>query len=658
MADRSAKKTKRRPSLLWGFADRITALIYSFFVNGRVGEMLSSKDTLCKRSYLASTLSRGNPARNAISQYSDALMERSFSSRTLVFIRSFFASLKLNVYGMFFTFYGFAALIAHFIPVFMGGMGALDESAVIPSAIITVCSVPLLFTSQSAVGAISNSRIMSKLVLDIMCIPKERLKVKRQYGGTVYIFVSAVIAMALGALSIFTHPMLVPVMIICLAAVFVIFAFPETGVIISLLLTPFLQYFPEPELILLITVSVTAVSYICKVMQRKRIFSLSPEITMVILFCGFIMTGGLFSYGGTETFRNSLCTVVFILGGFLLTYNLANTPKTLSVCTKMITFSYMILCVAAIWESVYNGISARIIDSVDPNIGVITEKNLLYVLDNGAVFGMFAVLTFPLFFSYMTKRKSFKGVAMITVFCIIVIAAAWMRSNYEVIIALMLEAVIFWFMYSHKTMTAVVFALIPVGMAVMLYPYAVRYLSWPNVSRILMEYMPASMTDSELHPAVMKDVFTMLEDGNIFGIGAGERAFGVIFSSYAGDAASGAQNPMSLWLQVLCWAGIFGFAAFAIFVVFLVKRSFGYFISAERNELRSKALALFSGIFTAMLLGCVYGIFEDARVMYLFWSCSGLLMGYIKLGDNDEAVRRAEFADDENSRDVEVAFYD
>ncbi len=652
------KIKRRRPSLLWSFADRMTAMIYSFFVNGRVGDMLSSNDTFCRRSYLANTIGKSSRAKNAITKYPKELMEMSVSSRTLIFLRRFFAALKLNVYGMFFTFYGLSALVAHLIPVFMGGLASLDEYAVIPSAVITLCSVPLIFSSQSALGAISNSKIMSKIVLDIMCIPSERLKVKRQYGGTIYIFISAVIAMALGALSIFTHPMFVPTVLCCLIAAFVIFSFPETGVILSLVLTPFLQYLPDPELILLAVVCVTAVSYLCKAMQRKRTFSLSPEITMVILFCGFILTGGMFSYGGFKTFTDSLVTVVFILGGFLLTYNLANTAKTLSVCTKMITSSYLLLCIAAIWESVYNGISARIIDHVDPTMGVITEENIFYILDNGVVFGMFAVLIFPLLFAYMTKRKSFRSFAVITVFCIIVISAAWMRSHYEVIAALIVEAVIFWFMYSHKTMTAVIFALIPVGIVAMLYPYAVRYFAFPDISEILMEYMPASLIDSEHHTAVVRDVLAMISDGRLFGIGAGERAFGIVFPMYGGEASAGASDPMSLWLSVLVWSGIFGFAAFAIFVIFLIKRSLGYFIASERGELRSRALALFCGIFTAMLLGCVYGIWADARVMYLFWSCSGLLMGYIRLGDNNEQMRMAQFADSESGRDVEVVFYD
>ncbi len=651
-------RPKRRKSLLWGLADRLTAMIYSFFVNGRAGAMLSSNDTMCKRSFLATAFAKKKNKANSFLRYPEALMERSVSSRTLVFVRTFLASLKLNVYGMFFAFYGLISGIVHIIPAFINGFSSFDEYTVIASGIFVLCSTPLLFSSQSAVEALSNSRFIGGFILNVLCVPKESLKVRKQYGGTVCMFVSSILAMVLGGLSIFTHPLFIPIVVSCLMAVFLVFAFPETGIIITLAALPFMQYLPGPHIVLFIMILITSVSYFCKVFQRKRSFSLSPEITMVMLFCGFIIAGGMFSYGGGKTLADSIAAAVYILGGFLLTYNLASTEKMLSACMKTVTTSFLILCLVGIWESVYNGISTRIIDSFSPTISTITEENILYILDNGVVFGMFAVLVFPMLFAYIIKRKSVQGAAAITVLGVILVAAAWMCSHYEIMAALVIECVIFWFIFSHKTMTAVIFAIIPIGIIAMLYPYAVTYLGWPNISYILMEYMPAGIPNAELHTSVSADVIKMLSDGNLFGMGAGEHAFISVFPSYASTASLGAEQPMSLWLQILCWSGIFGAAAFAVFLVFLMKRSLGFFISAEKKEQRSKALALYCGIVAALLLGCVYGIWVDVRVLYLFWVCTGLLMGYVRVGDADMETRRYEFKTSSDATDVEVVFYD
>ena len=69
-------------------------------------------------------------------------------------------------------------------------------------------------------------------------------------------------------------------------------------------------------------------------------------------------------------------------------------------------------------------------------------------------------------------------------------------------------------------------------------------------------------------------------------------------------------------------------------------------------------LALFCGVMTAMLFGGVYSIWLDERVLYLFWACVGLLMGYIKLGREQESIRRTEFNDADESKDVEITFND
>ena len=646
-------------SLFAAITDKMFAKIYSFFVNGRIGDMLSSEDTLCKKSFLARTLSRKKrSAKNALMDYPEALMERSVSARAILFIRTFMASLKLNVYGTFFVFYGLISAISYLIPAFVSGFDSFDQYAAILSGVIMIAAIPLLFSSQAAVAALASSKFLHRLVLNVLCVPSERLKVKRKYGGTGCVFVSAILGMLGGILSFFTHPLYLPLLLLGLTAVFLVFSLPETGIIITLAALPFMQYLPSAHIALFIMILITAVSYFCKVFQRKRQFTLSPEITMVMIFCGFIVIGGSFSYGGAQTFADSLAATVYILGGFLLTYNLINTEKLLSACFKSITASFIFLCLIGIWESVYNGISARIIDTISPTISTITQENMLYILDDGVVFGMFALLVFPILFSYVIKRKSFKGMAAITMLAVILFAAAWMCSHYEIIVALLIEMILFWVIYSHQSMTFVLLMAIPVGIVAILYPYAVERFAIPNISEILMEYMPAGMPNADLHSSVVRDVVAMISDGNLFGIGVGEHAFTAIFPFYATEASLGATQPMSLWLQILCWSGVFGLLAFIVFFMFLTKRSLGFLIKSDKRDQRTKVLAAFCGISVSILLGFVYGIWVDTRILYLFWVCTGILMGYVRLGNEDDEARRAAYLSDEHEKDVSVKFYD
>ena len=658
MADKKIKQ-KKRQSLLWGLADRLTAVIYSFFIHGRLGSFLSSRDTYSRESFFASAYEEKRFAyENSRKNQHTAKAKQGFSSNVIEKLGGFWAALRLNVYGTFLAFYGLSACIAHLIPLFINGISAIDEMTLIYSAIILICAIPLLFSQKSAIEAISGSVFLGRFVLNILCVPEEKLKVKKQYGGTGFIFVSSVLGMVLGGLSIFTHPLLIPVLIMGFLVMMAIFAFPEIGTITTLALIPFMKYIPEYEKVLLVIVIVTGMSYLFKVVRRRRTFSFTFEIVIIILFCGFVLVGGFSPHGGIQTFFESLSVVILILGGFLITYNTINSKELLSSCLKTLTVSFLMLCMVGIWESVYNGISKRIIDSISPSISSLNEDNILYILDDGVVFGMFAVFVFPLLFAYLTNRKNVKSTVAICLCGMVLTSAAWMCSHYEIIIALIIEFVIFWFIFSHKTMTAVIFAVIPVGIAAMVYPYVLSFFGLPDISVILMKYVPAGIENTDSSLCVMKDVLKMISDGNMFGIGAGEQAFKLAFSPYATAASLGAEHPMSFVLQLLCWSGIFGLAAFAVFLILLVKRSLGFFITAERGELRSKALAIFCGLVAALLLGNVYSIWADIRVMYLFCVFAGLLLGHIRLAYAEDDIRMTEYMNLSSEADVKVVFYD
>lgn len=659
MADTEKKgKRKHRRSLILNAIDRLAAMIYSFFTNGRIGDMLSSNDTLCKRSYLAGRLSNEKGGSNSRRRRSEIIMEESSASRIMVFLRSFLASLKLNVYGVFFTFFGLSAAVITMIPALSGGMNAVDQSALIICATITLCAIPPMFASQSAAEAIFKSKFLSKIMLNVLCIPEEKFKTKKQYGGTVYVFLSAIAAMLLGALSYYTHVLFVPLALLCVFVLFLIFSSPESGVIITLALVPFMQYIQRPKVMIMVLVVATAASYFTKVVQRRRRLMLSPEICMVLLFCGFVFMGAFFSHGCTETLFDTINTIVIILGGFLLTYNLVNSEKLLSAAFKTMRVSFILLCAMGVWEGVVYGISNRIIDKSTLDIARLAGDKIIYIADNGVVFGLFAILMFPMLFAYAARKKSVKSAASVAIICVLAICAAWMCSHYEIIVALVIEIIIYWFVYSHKTLTTVLIALIPIGILMLLYPFAIIYLKFPDISGMLAEYMPAQIPDAEMHPSVVRDVVVMIRDGHWAGIGAGEHAFVSEFSQYAGASSVGATNPMSLWLEILCWSGIFGFISFAMFVIFLMKRSLGSLIDQRSNELRARTLSVFTGLVVAMLFGCVYGIWTDVRILYLFWACTGLLVGYIRLGREHNEIRDAQFDNLEDSKDVEVIFYE
>ena len=50
-------------------------------------------------------------------------------------------------------------------------------------------------------------------------------------------------------------------------------------------------------------------------------------------------------------------------------------------------------------------------------------------------------------------------------------------------------------------------------------------------------------------------------------------------------------------------------------------------------------------------------IFDDVRMMYLFWSVAGLLAAHIREGRNSEDERSAVLSDELDASDTELRFY-
>jgi hypothetical protein len=643
---------------LWNTVDSFTARIYTFFTRGRVGESLSSKNTLCRQSFLANTFKKHRHD-NAVTGGLETVVEQSSVS---VFLRRFstlLASLKLNVYGFFLTFYGIAAALMSYVSVLMGSSLSSKIYVMITSGIIALCGIPLIFSGCTAAQAISRSKFMRRVVLDFFDVPEEKLNTPKQYGRTESIFISSVAALALGVLTYFFDPIIVPLAFLAIITLVLIFVNPETGVVITLASTPLLQYFELAKEALLILIAVTAAAYLLKVVQRRRMIALSPEIVMVMLFCGFTVAAGMFSQGGAQTLIDSVSSAVIIMGGFFLTYNLIHTEKEVSIFTKTLLVSFVLQCLVGIWDGFYNGISRRIIDSVSSHTVDMSKADvdILYIADSGVVFGMFAILVFPLMFAFMARRKSAKGVFALIILSFVAIIAAFMCSNYEIIVAMVIECVVFWILYSHKSLTVIFFAAIPISIIAILYPYAMVNLGAPNFIELITEYMPASISDTAMHTGTVSSVIEMIFDGHFTGIGAGQHAFVTVHSAYANAVSACATDPLSMWLQVLCWSGIFGFISFLLFVAFLIKRSFAHLTNPYQRHFKGMALAMVCGLIMAMLFGTVYSIWSDPRMLYLFWTCTGILMGQIKVGNSYEEKRLAEQLTSLDGATAELIFY-
>ena len=234
--------------------------------------------------------------------------------------------------------------------------------------------------------------------------------------------------------------------------------------------------------------------------------------------------------------------------------------------------------------------------------------------------------------------------------------ACFIYGTYETVIAIAIEFIIFWFIYSHKTCNVFVSLLFPTAFLLIAFPYAARYFDLPELVESVSRYLPIASPEASYHVSVSNSTLMMLSEIKS-GIGAGKHAFVSSIAPYLEVAAKGATTPGSLWLQVLCWGGAGGLITFLVFAGSLVKNSLGLLATSKDNGLRAEALALFCGLFVAMLFGGVNCLWEDLRMLYLFWAVAGLIAAYVRKGREQNDKHEAGLANEIDGSIVELSFH-
>lgn len=637
--------------------DAFTAFIYSIFANGRAGSFFSS-DKAEKDSFIMGLVHRVSYLlkRNTVTEALDHVLKKSFFLNFFNAFRGFLSELSLGVYGMFAIIYGTASIVVYFISTLVHGSYAGGQTALIVGIITVICSFPMLVSTKSLSEAISCSRILRRIALSFFAFPEEKLKSSRRRGGVVYMFFALGLGLAFGAATYFLHPAYIFVVAACITVVCIISANPESGVALTVAAAPFLQYTKYAELILVLMVIITLLSYVSKVLRHRRVFMLSAEGIMVLIFCGFIITASLFSPAGEGIVFDSVISAIIIAGGYFTAYSLVRGKKNLSSCVRIIGVAFTILAVIGVanvfYDSVFDGVIYSIRDYVQPTL----DGNNLYIADSSSVFSILAVLSIPPIFAAMTKKSSVrKTAALLSVFAILV-GACFIYGSYETLVAIAIEFCLFWLLYSHKTLNAIVILLLPIGIFLAAAPFIFKNVDLAAVIDAISDRMPIVSTSASYLEGVVESAMELIKD-NPLGIGAGDEGFAKAILPYVNAVSSGADSPVSFYVQLLCWSGIGGAIVFGLIVLLLIKNTLGSLAVNRDREMRADTLALFVSVLVALLFGMVNSIWSDVRMLYLFWTTVGLLAGHVREERDENTLHASEFFVSADSTDVELIFH-
>ena len=635
--------------------NKMFLLIYSFFAKCSLIKNVTSNDNLYNEGVVVSMLKpKTSAGKRSTVCGASVLLEKSKSLNVINKISAWLASLAVNVYGTFLFTYSLISLFVYYIKIVINDQISNGTSVILTSAVILVCSIPMVITPKSVVNVVSGSSIGRKIALKFFAIPEEKLRPRKAIGGSEYVFSAIVLAILFGALTFLVHPAYAIVLLGVLVAICLISANPETCVLATIATVPFLQYVQPADEILGLLILMGSISYLDKMLRKKRTRYPSLEGILVILLCGFVLVAGVLSLGGNETAAQSVNTALVISGGFFLTYNLVRGKERIDTAVRILFTSFVIITLSGIWNMFYNAVVERNIYSLQDEVAPIFENNVIYIADNATVFSALAVLLLPMMFANITRQKSFKSRMLAIILAFAAVVATYVYGTYEAVVAVSVECLIFLLMYSHKTLTAMLIALIPISACIIVYPYLMSRFGLPGLLDMIRSLLPLNDPGSAYGVENAECVLDIIKNGNWSGIGVGDKVLEIYYHAYSGNAYGEMIGTGSEWMRLICWGGIGGISTFVGLFVLICLKAVGRVTIADKSMSRSNMLALLCGVIGSILLGTVSCIWTDVRMMYLFFVCCALLAGYINDYRNDEKRVSLSYNNCDDAKDIEI----
>ncbi len=630
------EKKKRNRSFLVAAGTRIIGVLSSLFKRSIVGKwILSSGDTF-NNSFIRRKIEakkQGVRRNNSLIRGLAVVFENGLPARVGRYIASLLSTMSVAVYGFFFMMFGIATLLSHFALIYVIPDARYDGiNCFIVGCITAVCSIPFLSSSKSVIQLFSGGKVARKITKGLLLIPEEKLWNQKKRGGVPYMVIAGFLGIGCGVLSYFTNPLYIISIFFVLVGVVLIFSFPEIGIIFSCAAMPFLQYIKHVDIFLLSVVLVTAFSYIIKLIRGRRTFRISMPGVMVLIFGCAMIIAGMFSSGGNGAMKHSIFNVIIIFGAFFLGGNLTKDDNVRRVCIRILTISIIVIAILQFWNvfylEIYDGIEHSILSDYRSVVGS-TE---LGVSSNIRISGLWAVIVSPLIIAECFNKKRIYGVvALLLCFAPVVLSIAYF-GTVETMIALVVAVFLYLLFHSSKSTVNTVLITLCAAFVIFLVLLILGYTGVVDVSmhgEMLQGIFKNSAADSAYRAQVVKDTWRMLLDGNWLGIGSGIDVYRSAMAGYFSPAVANTTLPGTAFMQIFCEAGIFGLCVFVVFAFSLFKNGIKYVIAPTTRQAKTITLGLICGFVTALILGSVSCIFDDAQMRYLFWLYAGLISSQI-----------------------------
>ncbi len=654
--NKALQPRKRRGSTIWNRMNRGTARLYAILVNSLSGRILTGYRRTEERLFRRKPDLTGGAGRYRLTPASPRrlrLVEAVESGGIIRGLRAMPEALldcPAACYGCFCLICGLVSALFCFAIPYMTKSFTVSRGNLLFSALMALISIPLILTRRSMAESMGRSPLLRRILVRFLGIPEDRLTAPFGQHTAGNFAMSYYTACALGlvtaTLCLFVAPWVVMLILLLLAVVSMIFAYPETGVVLTTLMLPAIwldRLFMVPAVGMIL---LTWCSYGVKILLMHRTFRLGLLDRVVLVFGGMVLLTGFTGYTiSGESVWQSICLAICISDYFLIV-NLMNTRAYIRRCLVGVGLSVAVVTVLAYIrripvENLAWLEGSRAGDAIIHGVENAVEQLSQLWLDHSE---LYLVLAFTWLYAYLVYAKRFFGKILCGLLILLDLLLIVMTNSVSALFCIAAVTLLFLLMLGHKWFSAGLLSL----------PLVVCGVGWMSYLYPVSESIQTILSRSRLYKAQLTESLWRMAWDHPAGIGVGEEAFASVYPAYAAPDLGAVSDSGNLFFELLLsygWPGILLSAA--VLFLFLQKS-----LTSLRHTSVSRDRAMILGGVTSLvgmlIFGSVRSFITSPRVFFTVALVVSLCSAYENIIFEESDMRRAEWA---GSPDSDNRFY-
>lgn len=633
---KSAPKKQKVGSLFFHLFNRLSLWLYTLLISSFLARLLTSYDILeqrwgeiCVRIFGK----QGGKFRQNLQKVRlrcAYLIEHSIILRVLDHLVKALINCPLNVYGIFCFMYGAVGAAVYFIAERLSVNYAGNLGWGITGLVIAFASLPLLCTGKSLYRAAFGSRIVGKILRDYLGLEKTNSR-DRERGNTWMLYAALILGAGFGALTFFMHPGTLPILALLSVLAVMVLYIPESGILLFAGTVGLWWVTGYPVLCAVLIAGVTLISYLNKLIRGKRVIHVRLlDFVLLLLTCVFALQG-IITNAGLISAAYGIGYAILIAMYFPI-INLMRSREWLNRCYQLLAFSGAALSVVSVlpmsWIYSFLDMTIKRVD-----LSMFSQLFARYqsYFGQGTLVGGMLMILIPIMLGGLLGKRTLTGFFWKLLWLLAACVSVLFTMQLGVWAGFTAAAVIFFFTYSYRSLSAAMLLAFPTACGAVWYREINELIGFRNQATVqsVFDMIAAYVNAEQGRQTIAQSVLQMLRDHPL-GVGFGDQAVHSVFAYYAAPGMENVTGIDNTYLQLLAEGGLLSLMMLIATLFMFTLCMLTYMRWGGNQVTKLRVSAGLAGIVGVLVMGFFCNVMNNASLFGLFWLTIGLTVASVR----------------------------